>query len=44
MAKKKKKNVPTQYKGQFGYGDVWTWTAICADTKFRNPDICQLTD
>ena len=19
--------------GQFGYGDVWTWTAICADTK-----------
>ena len=20
-------------QGQFGYGDVWTWTAICADTK-----------
>lgn len=20
-------------RGQFGYGDVWTWTAICADTK-----------
>jgi len=29
----KKKNVPKKYKGQFGYGDVWTWTAICADTK-----------
>lgn len=29
----KKKNVPEKYKGQFGYGDVWTWTAICADTK-----------
>ncbi len=20
--------------GQFGYGDVYTWTALCADTKF----------
>src|SRR5262249_40207235 len=20
-------------QGQFGVGDVWTWTAICADTK-----------
>jgi IS1 family transposase len=29
----KKKNVPEKYKGQFGYGDVWTWTAIDADTK-----------
>lgn len=29
----KQKNVPSEYKGQFGYGDVWTWTAICADTK-----------
>lgn len=29
----KKKNVPEKFKGQFGYGDVWTWTAICADTK-----------
>lgn len=29
----KKKNVPKKYRGQFGYGDVWTWTAICADTK-----------
>lgn len=29
----KAKNVPEPYKGEFGYGDVWTWTAICADTK-----------
>ena len=29
----KAKNVPTDKEGQFGYGDVWTWTAICADTK-----------
>ena len=29
----KAKNVPEDKKGQFGYGDVWTWTAICADTK-----------
>jgi len=29
----KSKNVPEEKHGQFGYGDVWTWTAICADTK-----------
>lgn len=29
----KQKNVPAQLKGAFGIGDVWTWTAICADTK-----------
>ena len=29
----KQKNVPEDKKGQFGYGDVWTWTALCADTK-----------
>ncbi len=29
----KEKNVPDQHKGTFGYGDVWTWTAIDADTK-----------
>lgn len=29
----KKKNVPKDLKGKFGYGDVWTFTAICADTK-----------
>ena len=29
----KAKNVPAEKLGEFGYGDVWTWTAICADTK-----------
>ncbi len=29
----KQKNVPTGKQGEFGYGDVWTWTAIDADTK-----------
>ena len=29
----KQKNVPADKRGQFGYGDVWTFTAICADTK-----------
>jgi IS1 family transposase len=29
----KEKNVPKEKRGKFGYGDVWTWTAICADTK-----------
>lgn len=29
----KQKNVPLEKRGQFGYGDVWTWTALCADTK-----------
>ena len=29
----KQKNVPAEMKGQFGVGDVWTWTAIDADTK-----------
>jgi len=29
----KEANVPDGLKGQFGFGDVWTWTAICADTK-----------
>jgi IS1 family transposase len=29
----KDKNVPEQYAGQFGFGDVWTFTAICADCK-----------
>lgn len=26
-------NVPADLKGQFGFGDTWTWTAIDADTK-----------
>jgi IS1 family transposase len=29
----KEKNVPEDLKGTFGYGDVYTWTAICAETK-----------
>lgn len=29
----KQKNLPPEKAGQFGYGDMWTWTAICADTK-----------
>lgn len=29
----KEKNVPEELKGKLGVGDVWTWTAICADTK-----------
>ncbi len=29
----KEKNIPQEKRGQFGYGDVWTWTAIDADTK-----------
>jgi len=29
----KQKNVPAEFQGQSGLGDVWTWAAICADTK-----------
>lgn len=29
----KDKNVPEEKRGIFGYGDVWTWVAIDADTK-----------
>jgi len=29
----KQKNVPKEFKGQFGYGDVGTFSAICADSK-----------
>jgi IS1 family transposase len=29
----KQKNVPEDKQGVFGYGDVWTWTAIDSDTK-----------
>src|SRR5205085_9665462 len=29
----KAKNVPQEHQGTFGYGDVWTFTAIDADTK-----------
>jgi len=29
----KEKNVPEEMKGKLGFGDIWTWTAIDADTK-----------
>jgi len=29
----KAKNVPEEHNGEFGFGDVWTFTAIDADTK-----------
>jgi hypothetical protein len=29
----KQKNVPADKQGMWGIGDVWTWTASCADTK-----------
>jgi IS1 family transposase len=29
----KQRNVPAAKQGQHGVGDVWTWTALCADTK-----------
>ncbi len=29
----KEKNVPKDKKGLFGYGDVWTWVAMDAETK-----------
>ena len=29
----KAKNVPEDKRNQFGYGDVWTWVALDADTK-----------
>lgn len=29
----KDKNLPADKQGIFGFGSVWTWTAMCADTK-----------
>lgn len=29
----KEKNVPADCRGVLGFGDVWTWTALCSDTK-----------
>jgi len=29
----KEKNLPKAKKGQFGYGDIWTWVAMDAETK-----------
>jgi hypothetical protein len=30
---RKAKNVAKEKQVKFGFGDVWTWTALCADTK-----------
>lgn len=46
----KQKNVPREKQGQFGFGDVWTWAAIDADSKLiisyvvgtRGPDAAKL--
>jgi hypothetical protein len=29
----KEKNLKEELQGVFGYGDVWTWAALCADCK-----------
>jgi IS1 family transposase len=29
----KAKNVPEELRGTFGFGDVWTFTAVCSDSK-----------
>ncbi len=29
----KDKNLPPAMRGKYGVGSVWTWTALCADTK-----------
>src|SRR5688572_7532582 len=29
----KAKHVPREKRGQPGFGDVWTWVAMCPDTK-----------
>jgi IS1 family transposase len=29
----KERNVPAEKRGEFGYGDVWTWVALDADSK-----------
>jgi IS1 family transposase len=46
----KAKNVPEDRKGEFGVGDVWTWTALDADSKLiaswyvggRTADDCEV--
>src|SRR3989440_1924312 len=29
----KAKNLPEKHRGEYGYGDVWTWVALDSDTK-----------
>jgi IS1 family transposase len=33
FCKAKAKNVPREHQGEFGWGDVWTWTAIDPESK-----------
>jgi IS1 family transposase len=40
----KQKNVPEELKGTFGVGDVWTWTAIDADSKLMVSYLVGLRD
>ena len=32
----KAKNVPSEHRGEWGYGDVWTWTALSKIRKAEN--------
>lgn len=36
----KEKNVPAERKGEPGYGNVWTWTALCSDSKLMVSWVC----
>ena len=40
----KQKNVPEKLKGTFGVGDVWTWTAIDAESKLMISYLVGLRD
>lgn len=40
----KAKNVPAEKRGTFGFGDVWTFTAVCADTKLMPSFLVGLRD
>jgi transposase-like protein len=40
----KSRNVPAEKQGIFGYGDVWTWTAIDADSKLMVSWLCERRD
>ena len=35
----KEKNVPEKVRGQFGFGDVWTWVALDAESKLVHAGI-----
>jgi IS1 family transposase len=40
----KQKNVPEDHLGEFGFGDVWTWTALDADSKLIVSWLCGWRD